>query len=120
MQAPFLDPTFGEQLLDIAVRELVITSAGNRNPANAERGGDQGRDRAAMLHRSSLPGLIRSTNATDPTAPGQPVQPSQPDDEQHGDRRVVAAPGAMSKSRVQRGRARAAPVSAPRTAARPG
>jgi hypothetical protein len=53
-----LDPAFGEQLFDIAVGEPVtqvppdrttITSAGNRNPANADRGGDQGRVCAACF-----------------------------------------------------------------------
>jgi hypothetical protein len=67
-----LDPAFGEQLLDVAVGEPVrtyhrtattITSAGNRNPVNAERGRDQGRERAADV-TDQLCLTIGSANAT--------------------------------------------------------
>jgi hypothetical protein len=46
----------------------MITSAGKRNPANAERGGDQGRDRAADF-TDQLCLIVRSANATDPYLP---------------------------------------------------
>jgi hypothetical protein len=46
----------------------VITSAGNRKPANTERGGDQERDRAADF--TGQPCLIiRSADATEPHGP---------------------------------------------------
>ena len=69
-----IDAAFGEQFLDVAVRQAIaqyqrtattITSAGKRNPAKAERGGDQRRDRAADF--TGQPCLIiRSANATEP------------------------------------------------------
>jgi hypothetical protein len=94
---------------DPAVQQLhhqrtatTITSAGNRNPANAERGGDQGRNRAACFTDRACPGSSDRRNATVPcaamrstsaarapnvsrtrscglTAPGRaPVSPSRP------------------------------------------
>ena len=44
----------------------MITSAGNRNPANAERGAVQARDRTACFTSQACPGTFRSANATEP------------------------------------------------------
>jgi hypothetical protein len=57
-----VDAAFGEQVLDVAIREAIaqipahrhtITSAGKRNPANADRGGDQGRVGAECFTRQA-------------------------------------------------------------------
>jgi hypothetical protein len=66
-----LDAALDEQFLDVSVGQVnreyqriatTITSGGNRNPAKADVGGDQERQRTAS---SAKPALIsRSTNAT--------------------------------------------------------
>ena len=55
----------------------TITSAGNRNPANAERGGDLGPGRAADF--TGQPCLIiRSADATEPVIPSEVVTDAAP------------------------------------------
>jgi hypothetical protein len=65
----FLDVAVGQAVAQVCQRTAtMITSAGNRNPANLDRGGDQGETEQRGSPVKPAP-IFRSANATDPSAP---------------------------------------------------